>query len=48
MLYPGVTVFISIIRNGAGPSEKVGVIGIGAMVSVIPLFVSLRSGPFPV
>jgi D-arabinose 1-dehydrogenase-like Zn-dependent alcohol dehydrogenase len=48
MLYPGVTVFISIIRNGASPSKKVGVIGIGALVRISLLFVPFRSGPFPV
>jgi D-arabinose 1-dehydrogenase-like Zn-dependent alcohol dehydrogenase len=48
MPYSGVTVFISLIRNGASPGEKVGVIGIGALVSIFLLFVPLRSGPFPV
>jgi hypothetical protein len=48
MLYPGVTIFISLIWNSAGLCEKVGVIGIGAIVSVILLFVPLCSGPFPV
>jgi hypothetical protein len=29
MLYRGVTVLVSFIRNGASPSKKVRVIGIG-------------------
>jgi hypothetical protein len=47
MLYPGVIVFITLIRNGAGPSEKVGVIVIGTLVSIFLMFVPLLSGPFP-
>jgi hypothetical protein len=47
MFYPGVTVFLSIIRNGADPSEKVGVTGIETLVSIFLLFVPTYSGPFP-
>jgi hypothetical protein len=47
MLYPGVTVFISLIRHGAGPSKKVRVIVIGTLASIFLLFVPLLSGPFP-
>jgi D-arabinose 1-dehydrogenase-like Zn-dependent alcohol dehydrogenase len=48
MLYPGVTVFISLIRNGASPSEKVGETGTGTLVSIFLFFVPLLSVPFPV
>jgi D-arabinose 1-dehydrogenase-like Zn-dependent alcohol dehydrogenase len=48
MLYLGVTVFISLIRNGASPNDKVGVIGIGNLVSIFLMFVPLLSGPFPI
>jgi hypothetical protein len=48
MLYPGITVFISLIRNDASPNEKVGVIVIGILVSIFLLFVPLLSGHFPV
>jgi hypothetical protein len=48
MLYPGATVSISLIRNGAGPSEKVGGIAIGGLVSIFILFVPLHSRLFPI
>jgi D-arabinose 1-dehydrogenase-like Zn-dependent alcohol dehydrogenase len=47
MLYPGVTVLISLIRNGTSPSEKVKVTGIGNLVSIFLSFVPLLSEPFP-
>jgi D-arabinose 1-dehydrogenase-like Zn-dependent alcohol dehydrogenase len=47
MLSLGVTVFVSLIRNGAGPSEKVRVIGTETLVSIFLLFVLIFPGPFP-
>ena len=38
MLCGGLTVFSPLIRNGAGPGTKVGIIGIGGLVSNSSLF----------
>ena len=34
MLCGGLTVFSPLKRNGAGPGKKVGIIGVGGLVSV--------------
>jgi D-arabinose 1-dehydrogenase-like Zn-dependent alcohol dehydrogenase len=42
MLCAGLTVFSPLVRNGAGPGKKVGVIGIGGLVCLIPTSCNLR------
>ena len=36
MLCGGLTVYSPLVRNGAGPGKKVGVIGIGGLVRTLP------------
>lgn len=33
MLCGGLTVFSPLVRNGAGPGKKVGIVGVGGLVS---------------
>lgn len=46
MLCGGLTVFSPLKRNGAGPGKKVGIVGIGGLVSIctyLILFDHLRA-----
>lgn len=40
MLCAGLTVYSPLVRNGAGPGRKVGIVGVGGLVCAI--FLSLR------
>ena len=39
MLCAGLTMYSPLIHNGAGPGKKVGIVGIGGLVSVLRNFV---------
>lgn len=41
MLCAGLTMFAPLIHNGAGPGKKVGIVGIGGLVSTRILYVNI-------
>lgn len=47
MLCAGLTVFAPLVRNGIGPGKKIGVIGIGGLVSGHGRAFTVNSLTFP-
>jgi D-arabinose 1-dehydrogenase-like Zn-dependent alcohol dehydrogenase len=37
MLCAGLTVYSPLVRNGCGPGKKVGIVGVGGLVCIVPL-----------